>query len=60
MQRLSRVSMGPRLRVDDVYVARMAFISHYEIEYHILKIEHSAGRIDTLLSRDSLFATKRP
>jgi hypothetical protein len=35
-------------------------ISHYEIEYHILKIGCSTGRIDTLYSRDSLFATKRP
>jgi hypothetical protein len=24
------------------------FVSHYEIEYHILKIECSTGRIDTL------------
>jgi hypothetical protein len=63
--------LDPRLRGDDVFLVsyakcdglhalRMSLISHYEIEYHILKIACSTGRIDTLYSRDSLFATKRP
>jgi hypothetical protein len=38
----------------------MDLLPHYEIEYHILKIACSAGRIVGLLSRDRLFATKRP
>jgi hypothetical protein len=33
---------------------------YYEIEYRILKNKCATGRIDTLLFRDSLFATMRP